>query len=146
MAKIIAVCISDRKGIKKLPVESGVFRQDYGMEGDAHANPDDEKRQISLLAIESIQKMNSEGFSFQPGDFAENLTISGIELNLLPVGTRLKIGRDILLEVTQIGKKCHAGCAIFQKAGKCIMPKEGVFARVIRGGTVTPGDNIEVAV
>jgi MOSC domain-containing protein YiiM len=142
MARIIAVCKSDQKGVSKSPVGSGVLVVDYGLDGDAHAGPADPKRQVSLLAIESIEKMNSQGFDFKPGDFAENLTTSGIELVSLPIGTTLNIGKDVVLEVTQIGKKCHTGCAIFQQAGKCIMPKEGIFARVLKGGGVKPGDDV----
>jgi len=101
-------------------------------------------REVSLLAIESIAKMNKTGFDFKPGDFAENLTTSGIDLVSLPIGTNLRVGRGVVLQVTQIGKKCHTGCAIFKQAGKCIMPKEGVFVRVVKGGRVKPDDTIKV--
>jgi len=141
MAKIVSVCTSDSKGTRKSPVESGVFEQGVGLVGDAHAGGD-RIREVSLLAVESINKMNSQDFTFNPGDFAENLTTSDINLVSLPVGTRLQVGRDVILEVTQIGKKCHSGCAIFKEVGKCVMPKEGVFAAVIRGGEVKPGDEI----
>jgi MOSC domain-containing protein YiiM len=143
MARIVAVCTSEEKGTTKKPVEKGVLKEDYGLVGDAHADCCTH-RQVSLLAIESIQKIKEEGFGVGPGDFAENLTTEGVELVSLPVGTRISIGKDVLLEVTQIGKKCHSGCAIYQEIGKCIMPREGIFARVIRGGPVRAGDRLNV--
>lgn len=144
MATIVAVCLSSTKGISKAPVEQGVAKEEFGFEGDAHAGGDD-KRQISLLALESIEKMNAGGFSFKPGDFAENLTTQGIDLVSLPIGTRLVIGDTAIIETTQIGKKCHAGCAILKQAGYCIMPREGVFARVVKGGIIRGGDPIIIA-
>ena len=141
MAKIISVCTSECKGTRKAPVASGVFKKGVGLVGDAHASGDS-IREVSLLAIESISKMNSRDFHFNPGDFAENLTTSGINLVSLPVGTHLQVGKEVILEVTQIGKKCHTKCAIFKEVGKCVMPKEGVFAAVIRGGEIKPGDKI----
>lgn len=143
MAKIIAVSTSECKGTRKSPVEHGVFEIGVGLVGDAHA-AGDAIREVSLLAIESINKMNSQDATFNPGDFAENLTTSGISLVSLPVGTRLQAGKDVVLEVTQIGKKCHTGCAIFKEVGKCIMPKEGIFARVLKGGVVRADDAISV--
>jgi len=143
MAKIMAVCKSKEKGTKKEPVAEGILREDYGLVGDAHANCCTH-RQVSLLAIESINKMGSLGFDVGPGDFAENLTTEGIELVTLPVGTRLLVGEKVVLELTQIGKECHTGCAIYRQIGKCIMPKEGVFAKVIRGGLVRAGDQIRI--
>jgi MOSC domain-containing protein YiiM len=143
LASVIAVCKSDTKGISKAPVASAVFKVGVGLEGDAHAGGD-AVREVSLLAVESIGKMKSDGREFKPGDFAENITTSGIELVSLPVGTRLKAGSEVTLEVTQIGKKCHSGCAIFKEVGNCIMPKEGVFAMVITAGTIRPGDEIQV--
>jgi MOSC domain-containing protein YiiM len=143
VATVIAVCTSNAKGVSKAPVASAVFKVGVGLEGDAHAGGD-AVREVSLLAVESIGKMKSEGRKFQPGDFAENITTSGIELASLPVGTRLKAGSEVTLEITQIGKKCHSGCAIFKEVGNCIMPKEGVFARVITGGTIRSGDEIQV--
>ncbi len=113
------------------------------MIGDAHADSSTH-RQVSLLAVESIDKMRGLGFEVGPGDLAENLTTEGLEVASLPVGTQISIGKDVLLEVTQIGKECHSGCAIFRQTGKCIMPKEGVFARVLRGGSVRVGDQIVV--
>ena len=144
MAKIIAVSRSEKKGIRKEPVPCGCFRENYGLDDDAHAEPDI-NRQVSLLAIESISKMRNLGFDVNPGDFAENLTTRGIELLSLPVGTRLKVGAEVTLEISQIGKECHSGCAIFRQIGKCVMPKEGVFARVIRAGEIRPGDEIIVS-
>jgi len=141
MAKIITVCKSKEKGTKKEPIAGGIFGEDYGLIGDAHADCCTH-RQVSLLAIESINKMRSLGFDIGPGDFAENLTTVGIDLVSLPVGTRTSIGEEVILEVTQIGKECHTGCAIYRQIGKCVMPKEGVFAKVIRGGLVKAGDQI----
>jgi len=143
MAKITAVCKSKRKGTKKQIVAEGIFKEEYGLVGDAHA-ASDTHRQVSLLAIESIAKMHNLGLDLGPGDFAENLTTEGIELVSLPIGTNLSVGEGIILEVTQIGKECHTGCAIYHQVGKCIMPEEGIFVRVIRGGLVRAGDPIEV--
>ena len=143
MARIIAVCRSEKKGTKKESVAEGILREDYGFIGDAHADCCTH-RQVSLLAIESINKMRSLGFDIGPGDFAENLTSEGLDLVSLPIGTRLSIGKEAILEVTQIGKECHTGCAILRQTGKCIMPKEGVFAKIIRGGLVKDGDQIRI--
>ncbi len=141
MAKIISVSKSESKGTRKSPVEFGAFETGVGLVGDAHASGDS-IREVSLLAIESINKMNSQDFTFHPGDFAENLTTSGINLVSLPVGTRLQVGKDVILQVTQIGKKCHTQCAIFKEVGKCVMPKEGIFARVLRGGVIRADDDL----
>ena len=141
MAKIIAVCTSERKGTTKADVKTGYLRQEYGLEGDAHADCCTH-RQVSLLAVESIEKMRRLKSDIGPGDFAENLTTEGIDLVSLPVGTQVSVGAEVILEISQIGKECHAGCAIFQQIGKCIMPKEGIFARVIHGGPVKTGDPI----
>jgi len=143
MASVVAVCSSDAKGVSKSPLDSAVFKVGIGLVGDAHAGGD-VAREVSLLAMESIGKMDGGGRQFKPGDFAENITTSGIDLPHLPVGTRLQAGNEVILEITQIGKKCHSGCAIFAEVGNCIMPKEGVFARVIKGGTIRPGDGIKV--
>ncbi|MFC1934007.1 MOSC domain-containing protein [Chloroflexota bacterium] len=143
MAKIIAVCSSKSKGTKKEDVSKGVLKEEYGLIGDAHADCCTH-RQVSLLAVESINKMRSLGFDIGPGDFAENLTTEGIDLVLLPVGTEVSIGEEVILTVSQIGKECHTGCAIYRQIGKCIMPKEGVFAKVIRGGIVMAGDEIRI--
>jgi MOSC domain-containing protein YiiM len=141
MAKVLAVCISEKKGERKKPVAAVTLREAHGIVGDAHAG--DWHRQVSLLAQESIDKMRRLGLDVNAGDFAENITTSGIDLVALPVGSRLKIG-ETLLEVTQIGKECHTRCAIFYQAGDCVMPKEGIFVRVLAGGTVQPGDGIEI--
>ncbi len=124
-------------------MKEGYLHQGYGLEGDAHADCRTH-RQVSLLAVESIEKMKRLGLELKPGDFAENLTTEEIDLVSLPVGTGLIVGKEVILEVTQIGKECHTGCAIFQQIGKCIMPKEGVFTRVIRGGLVRVGDQIRI--
>jgi MOSC domain-containing protein YiiM len=136
---IVAVCISEAKGERKRPVPWIALQKDHGVFGDAHAG--DWHRQVSLLASESIEKMRALGLSVSAGDFAENITTSGIELVTLPVGSRLTIGAA-LLEVTQIGKECHTRCAIYHQAGDCVMPKEGIFARVLHGGEIKPGDRI----
>jgi MOSC domain-containing protein YiiM len=143
MAKIIAVCKSEEKGTRKEAVVEGILKEDYGLVGDAHASCCTH-RQVSLLAIESINRMRELGFELDSGDFAENLTTQGVELTSLSVGTKISVGKDVLLEVTQIGKECHRGCAIYQEIGKCIMPKEGIFAKVFRGGFVKAGDQIRV--
>ena len=140
---VVAVCSSDRTGIRKEAVPSGMFLKDHGLLGDAHAE-DGILRQVSLLAVESIAKMKNLGIDVGPGDFAENLTVSGIALHHLPPGTRLHAGGEVILEITQIGKACHKGCAIFEQVGSCIMPREGVFARVITGGRICSGDSIKV--
>jgi MOSC domain-containing protein YiiM len=142
MARIVAVCISQQKGTKKEAVKEGLVQEDFGLAGDAHADGGTH-RQVSLLAMESINKMRNLGFDIGPGDFAENLTCEGVELVSLPVGTRLSVGKEVILEISQIGKECHSGCTIYRQIGKCIMPREGVFARVIRGGPVRAGDTIE---
>lgn len=140
-AKVIAVCISENKGERKTPVASVELRENHGIVGDAHAG--EWHRQVSLLAAESIEKMRRMGLDVDSGDFVENITTQGIDLPALPVGTRLTVG-ETLLEVTQIGKECHTRCAIYHQAGDCVMPKEGIFARVITGGVVKPGDPIAV--
>ncbi|MFA5524300.1 MAG: MOSC domain-containing protein [Tissierellales bacterium] len=142
IGKVLDINISEKKGVIKTPLEEGVFVEDFGLEGDAHAGK--WHRQVSLLGIESFNKMVELGIKdLEHGSFAENITTEGIILYELPVGTRMKIG-DTVQEVTQIGKECHAGCAIAQKVGKCVMPKEGIFTKIIKGGKVRPGDIIEV--
>ena len=143
MKSVIAVCTSDKKGTRKVPVSEIVIKEDYGVEGDAHADSSTH-RQVSLLAVESIDKMQGKGMDLRPGDFAENITTQGIDLAALPIGTRLMPGNEAVLEITQIGKECHAGCAIRNQVGDCVMPREGVFARVIRGGRIKAGDNIRI--
>ena len=143
MARIIAVCRSKKKGTKKEVIAEGILKEDYGLMGDAHADCCTH-RQVSLLAMKSINKMRQLGLDVGSGDFAENLTCEGIDLISLPVGTQVSIGKEAILEVTQIGKECHTRCAIYHQIGKCIMPKEGVFARVIKEGLVKAGDTIRV--
>ena len=143
MAHILAVNISEKKKTPKKTIEEGKLIADFGIEGDAHAGK--WHRQVSLLAKESIEKaqgMRTDGLCH--GVFAENLTTEGISLHTLPVGTRLQIGTEAILEITQIGKECHDGCAIRELVGQCIMPKEGVFARVEKGGVVHAGDEIVI--
>lgn len=139
MASVVAVCVSMEKGERKVPVPEVELVVGHGIRGDAHAG--DWHRQVSLLASESIAKMRALGLDVSSGDFAENITTAGIELIALRVGDRLTIA-DALLEITQLGKECHSHCAIYHQAGDCVMPKEGIFARVLRGGTVRPGDDI----
>lgn len=143
MARIIAVSTSKEKGVKKEVIPEGILRENHGLVGDAHAAPSTQ-RQVSLLATESVERMRSPGVVLEPGDFAENLTCEGINLVSLPVGTQLAIGKEVVLEITQIGKECHRGCAISREVGRCIMPQEGVFSRVIRGGVVKAKDEIKV--
>lgn len=143
MASAIAVCSSKKKGVRKEPITEGLFREEYGLIGDAHADCATH-RQVSLLAIESINKMRKYGLSLGPGDFAENITTEGIDLLSLPIGTRLRVGDEVVLETTQLGKECHTACAIRRQVGHCIMPVEGLFARVLRGGRVKPGDSVRI--
>ena len=143
MAHVIAVCMSEKKGTIKEVVGEATLKEGFGLLGDAHADSSTH-RQVSLLAMESINKMRERGFDLSAGNFAENLTTEGIDLVSLPVGTRLSVGTEIILEISQIGKDCHAGCAIRQQIGDCIMPREGIFARVIQGGAVKEGDSIRV--
>ena len=139
--KIVAVCTSKNKGERKKNVGEANLLVGLGLEGDAHAGF--KHRQVSLLALESIEKMRQKGLDVHPGDFAENLTTEGLELPSLPIGTKLKIG-DVLMEVSQIGKECHNRCSIYYQAGDCVMPKEGIFAIVVTGGRVANGDTLEV--
>jgi MOSC domain-containing protein YiiM len=140
--KVVAVSISDRKGIPKSNIPEGLLVEEFGLAGDAHGGP--WHRQLSLLAMESIQKMIDLGLKVHPGSFAENITTEGLVLYELPIGTRLRLGPEALVEVTQIGKICHDRCAIFRLAGDCVMPKEGIFVRILKGGSVKPGDDIEM--
>lgn len=136
-----AVCVSDIRGIQKRNIHSARLRQNWGIEHDAHGG--DWHRQVSLLSYDKVQQFNARGAGVGHGDFGENLVVEGIDFRTLPVGTRLRCG-GALLEVTQIGKECHAHCQIYHKMGECIMPREGVFARVIREGDVRVGENMEV--
>ena len=141
MAKVIAVCISEKKGTMKHPVESVQLKKEHGIVGDAHAG--NWHRQVSLLADESVEKMRAKFPDIPIGAFAENILTEGIELCTLPIGTKLRIG-ETLLEVTQIGKECHADCAIRQQVGDCVMPREGIFAIVLEEGCVKAGDIINI--
>lgn len=141
--KVVAISISKKKGIPKTNVLSAKLIENFGIEGDVHAG--NWHRQISFLALESIDKMREKGLSnLRPGAFAENITTEFLELPQLEVGTRMKIGKEAELEVTQIGKECHSKCAIYFKVGDCVMPREGIFAKVIRGGEIFVGDEIKI--
>ncbi len=142
MGEIIAVCISAKRGESKKNVGSVLLIRGSGLEGDGHAGF--AHRQVSLLAAESIAKMQAKGLDVGPGDFAENLTTRDISLVHLPVGTRLQAGPEAILRVTQIGKICHNRCAIYTRAGDCVMPREGIFAEVLHGGMVRSGDSLQV--
>lgn len=139
--KVVAVCISEERGTSKHAVASGTLVREWGLKGDAHAG--DWHRQVSLLAAESIEKMRALGVDVEPGSFAENIVTEGVELVSLPIGTRMRIG-EALVEVTQIGKVCHDRCAIFEQVGDCIMPREGIFVRVLEGATISVGEPIQV--
>lgn len=142
MAKVLSINISEKKGVIKTPIKEGIFIEEHGLKDDAHAGK--WYRQVSLLAQESIDKMIKMGISdLDAGKFAENITTEGIVLHELPVGTRLKIGETVQ-EVTQIGKECHKGCAIKNQVGTCIMPTEGIFTRILKGGVIRSGDSIEI--
>ncbi|TAN60166.1 MOSC domain-containing protein [bacterium] len=138
---IKAISVSGKKGVRKNNVDSAELKDDFGIIGDAHAGT--KNRQVSLLAIESIQKMQAKGLKVGPGDFAENITTQGVDLLGLKLGDKLKIGTTVLLEVTQIGKECHTRCNIYYQAGDCVMPKEGIFVKVLKGGHIKVGDEIE---
>ena len=140
---VISVNISSKKGVRKKPVEEILLKADYGIEGDAHASSE-WHRQVSLLALESIKKMQKMGLEVKPGDFAENITTEGLDLVSLPLGTKLRLGNSVIGEVSQIGKECHTRCAIYYQAGDCIMPKEGIFIKVLDGGHVRAGDRVMV--
>jgi MOSC domain-containing protein YiiM len=142
-AKVVSVNVSEKKGVRKKPVEEVVLKTEYGIEGDAHASSE-WHRQVSLLALESIRKMQALGLDVSPGDFAENITTEGIDLVSLPVGAIITIGSETVGEVSQIGKECHTRCAIYYQAGDCVMPKEGIFIKVLKGGKIKKGDAIEV--
>jgi len=138
--KVVAISISEEKGQKKHNIPEGELIENLGLKGDAHAEPG--LRQVSLLAQESIEKMQKMGLQVKAGDFAENITTSGLDLSRLKLKQRLSIGKESIIEITQIGKICHDRCEIYYRAGDCIMPKEGVFAKVIKGGKIRPGDEI----
>ncbi len=140
--KVVAINTSDKKGMRKKTIKEAAIKIDYGIEGDAHASSE-WHRQVSLLALESIKKMQAMGLKVKPGDFAENITTKGINLPELPIGTKMKVG-EVELEVSQIGKECHTRCAIYYQAGDCVMPKEGIFVKVIKGGKIKEGDKIKI--
>ncbi|OGX18498.1 MAG: molybdenum cofactor sulfurase [Omnitrophica WOR_2 bacterium RBG_13_44_8b] len=140
-ATVKAVCISKEKGVKKQSVNTGILKENFGIIKDAHAGS---SRQVSLLAEESIEKMKNKGLTINFGDFAENIVTSGIDLKSLAPAAKIKIGEKAILEVTQIGKVCVSRCAIYYKTGDCIMPKEGIFAKVLKGGIIKVGDRLEV--
>jgi MOSC domain-containing protein YiiM len=140
--KIIAVCTSKKKGTPKTDVGSGFLQEGFGLTGDAHGG--DWHRQVSLLATEQIQTMRDKGLEVKAGSFAENITTEGFDLDSVKVGDRIKVGASALLEVTQIGKECHTRCAIYHTVGECIMPEQGVFARVLEEGEVRVGDPIDL--
>lgn len=142
MARVMAINTSETTGVIKNSVSEAVFLEGRGIEGDAHCGLD-EIKQVSLLANESVDKMRAMGLELKAGAFAENITTEGMELRTLPIGTRLQIGETIQ-EVSKIGKECHTGCAIKQQTGTCVMPTEGIFTKVIQGGTVRPGDEIKL--
>lgn len=137
--KVLAVCVSEKKGTLKQEVSVATFVEDWGIEGDAHAGK--WHRQVSLLSFEKIEEFRAKGANVEFGAFGENLVVEGFDLRKLPVGTRFAVG-EVVLELTQIGKECHSHCAIYQEVGDCIMPREGVFTKVLKGGIVRPGDGI----
>jgi MOSC domain-containing protein YiiM len=139
--KIKAISVSKEKGTRKVNIPEAELKAEFGVVGDAHGG--DWHRQVSLLAIESIEKMLAKGAKVSPGEFAENITSEGIDLLKLSIGSRLKVGKDAMLEVTQFGKECHSHCAIYEQIGDCIMPREGIFAKVVKGGLISVGDIIE---
>lgn len=141
MGKVIAVCTSDRKGLQKHDVNTAHFSVEWGIDGDAHAGS--WHRQVSLLSADKIEAFNKRGANVIPGAFGENLVVEGFDFRALPVGTLLRCG-DVLLEMTQIGKECHSHCEIYKKMGECIMPREGVFARVIEPGSISVGDEMSI--
>ena len=142
MGKVMAVHISEKRGTQKANVHTVKLIENYGLENDAHAG--NWHRQVSLLSYEKIEEFKAKGAPVEDGAFGENLIVQGFDFKTLPVGTRLKCN-DVILEITQIGKQCHKGCEIFQIMGDCIMPREGVFARVIHGGVISEGDEMDYA-
>lgn len=141
-SKVIAISVSDKKGVRKTNVNSAILKEDFGIIGDAHAGT--QNRQVSLLAQESIEKMKAKGLKVKAGDFAENITTEGLDLLGSKIGDKLKINDKVTLEISQIGKECRARCSIYYQAGDCVMPREGIFANVIKGGAIKPGDKITI--
>lgn len=142
MIKINSIAVSKKKGTRKTQVDEASLIQDHGLEGDAHAGP--WHRQVSFLSSESIEKARKQGLDVTFGDFAENIATSGIDWPKVPIGTRVQLGQSALVEITQIGKECHNKCAIYYMAGDCIMPREGIFARVLKGGKIRCGDEVSI--
>ena len=140
--KIVSIAISKKKGTRKTPVDEAFISKNHGLEGDAHAGK--WHRQVSFLSSESIADAREQGLDVAFGDFAENIATEGIDWKTLPLGTRVRLGDEVLVEITQIGKECHNKCAIYYKAGDCIMPREGVFARVLEEGKIHKGDEINI--
>lgn len=141
MGKIVALCISEKRGTQKISVDKVRFIENFGIEGDAHAG--NWHRQVSLISQEKIDEFNQKGAEVDKGAFGENVIVEGYDLRNLPIGTRLESG-EVLFEITQIGKECHSHCEIFYKVGDCIMPREGVFAVVLSGGIISVGDEINI--
>jgi len=139
--KIVSIAISKKRGTTKKCIEQAELIENYGIKDDAHAG--DWHRQLSFLASESIENASSEAFKLNFGDFAENISTTGIDWKNQPIGQAFKLGDDVLVQITQIGKECHKKCAIYYRTGDCIMPKEGVFAKILKGGTIKIGDRIE---
>ena len=142
MGTVIAVCVSEKKGTQKHKVKEAEFIEDWGIKGDAHAGK--WHRQVSLLSYDKIEEFRRRGAEVEDGAFGENLVVDGFDFASLPVGTKFCCG-DVILEMTQIGKECHHGCAIFQKMGECIMPRQGVFTKVLHGGMIHEGMNLKSA-
>jgi MOSC domain-containing protein YiiM len=140
--KIVSIAVSKKKGTRKTPVDEIFISKDHGLEGDAHAGK--WHRQVSFLSSESIEETRQQGLDVTFGDFAENIATTGIDWKTIPVGSRIKLGDTVLVEITQIGKECHNRCAIYYKAGDCIMPREGVFARVLEEGKIRRGDEVKI--
>jgi MOSC domain-containing protein YiiM len=140
--RIFAISVSDQMGVRKENVPKAIIEEDHGIVNDAHAGR--WHRQVSLLAKESIERMLAKGLEVSPGDFAENITTEGVDLISLPVGQKLRLGSQALVEVTQKGKECHDRCAIYYQAGECVMPREGIFVKVLRGGVIHTGDSISL--
>jgi len=140
--KIVSIAVSKKKGTTKTQVNQAELLKNYGIDGDAHAGK--WHRQVSFLSAENIEKAKSRGLDVTFGDFAENIATTGVDWKHMPLGTKVKLGEKSLLEITQIGKTCHNKCAIYYKAGDCIMPREGVFARVLKGGIISCGDEVRI--
>ena len=140
--KVVSIAVSKKKGTRKTPVDEAILVENHGVEGDAHAG--DWHRQVSFLASESIERSRGQGLDVTFGDFAENIATSGINWLEVPIGTKLLMGDLVLVEITQIGKECHNKCAIYYQAGDCIMPREGIFARVLKGGKIKNGDAVRI--